>query len=128
MAAPQVTKGAAGNVIAAGTNLAAGVTNAPTTLDYSADFAARLLVQVTAGGAVSTTAGVEFKAYRGAGSTAAYETVPTIDEVIPVATPSTTTSKTFALDNGQWQFTLTNLDATNAVTVEVTSDVVTGIA
>ena len=128
MASPSTTKGAAGNVIAASTALGAGATSTAVDLDYSTDFCAYVEFLATAGGTVSATAGVEVKCYKGTGSSAVYETQPTIDVVIPVTTASTTTSMTLTLDNGQWQVTLKNLDVTNGVTIEATSDVVGSIA
>ncbi len=52
---------------------------------------------------------------------------PIVDFTIPT-TVSTAVYQSFALPTGKYDIKLTNLDATNAVTVEITSSTVDAVA
>lgn len=120
-ATPTTTYNAAGNILATGTTLAASGTNTTSIIDYSNTLGGEVGVTVTGGGTVAATSGVRVEVQPALDSTPNYSTVarPQID-LTTVA--STVTSYSVRLPNGKFRIKLTNLDATNAVTVSVTSN------
>lgn len=99
-------------------NLAASgnVTSGANAVDLSGVFEGQFQVFVTFG-TVAATAGLRVDCFR-AVDAAANSTFDTIAPVSLIVPASTTTSKvtSFSLPTGLWQLSLTNLDATNAVT------------
>lgn len=89
-------------------------------LDFSAKYGGRCQVKNTGGGSVSATNGLKVEAFGlfGAGPTADTIAFPsfTITTVV-----STANYQSFELPPGKWRVKLTNLDASNAVTVEATT-------
>lgn len=110
-----------GNPSTPATTLAGGAsltTNG--TIDLSTKYEGQVTVSVTAGGAVSTTAGVQVDVYVGSGSGPSYSTQPVTTFVISVTSPgAVTTNPPVFLGPGKYQCKMTNLDATNAVTYTV---------
>lgn len=84
-------------------------------IDLSAKYEGQVTIAVTAGGSVSTTAGVQVDVYPGSGSGPTYDSQPVTTFVIPVTTPSAVTSQTIFLGPGKYQCKFSNLDATNTV-------------
>jgi hypothetical protein len=127
MAAPTMTtSNAAGNLLAS-TTIAASGTNSTTNLDASTAFEAQVQVSVTFG-TVAATSGLQVDVFRRIGSGPAVDTVAITSFVI-ASTASTTVKQSFALPTGRYNIKLTNLDATNSVTlVTLTDDVVTSVA
>jgi hypothetical protein len=112
MANPTRTGGADGNVRTSA-SLAA---NTSETITTALDFSAK------PGGTVAATRGVRCEFLPRYGTTPTTTTLPAISYDLPSAAASTAESKMFYLGTGLWALKLTNLDASNAVTVEVTAD------
>ena len=127
MAAPTMTFGAAGNALAS-MSLGANLTTA-FNVDVSAKFEGQVNIKVTMGAAVAATAGVKVEIFEGYGSTPTYTTTnPNYTYTIPAGAASAVVyGPKFFVSTGKWQFKLTNLDATNAVTVEGTLDTVDSV-
>jgi hypothetical protein len=127
MAAPTMTMGAA--VVRASATLAANTSDTVTAnLDFSAKIEGQVTVVNTPGGTVASTRGLRVRFYPRYGASPTTTTIPILDYTMPSETASTLESRTFYLGTGKWSLTLTNLDASNAITVAVSSDTVDGIA
>lgn len=121
--APVMTFNAAGNVIASGSLAASGTTNA--NVDVSSKFAGILVVKNTPGGTVSTTRGLKIQIFQRYGSTPTTAPSAMITVTLPSAVASTAeSSPPIALPPGKYNVALTNLDASNAITVEATMDTI----
>lgn len=120
-ATPTTTYNAQGNILAAGTSIAGNGSNSASIVDFSNTLGGEVGVTVTGGGTVAATSGLRVEVHPALDSTPNYSTVarPQIDLTTVV---STTTSYSVRLPNGKFRVKLTNLDATNAVTVSVTSN------
>ncbi len=128
MASPVMTFNALGN-IASSQALAAGATSVLYSIDASTDFELQMQVDILAGAAVAATNGVTVNVYRVLGSgTLDTDTIPAVAFTITPLTASAHSVKTVALSTGKYEISLTNTDATNAVTYTVTSAAVTSIA
>jgi len=118
---PSVTLETVGNVLTSG-SLAAN-----TSTTFTVDFSTSTLggyVQVwdTGGGTVATTNGCQVQAFLAGDTTPNYDTVPFAGTLFTITTVvSTAARQSFFLPTGKWQIKLTNLDVTNAITVEATS-------
>jgi hypothetical protein len=123
---PTYTAGAAGNIHTSA-SLGAGAT-ANDNYDGSAVFETQVHVLNTPGGSVAATRGVKVEVFR------RYGTTPTLGEsamltyTLPSTTASTAESLDFFLPTGKYNIKITNLDGTNAVTVEITGDVISNVA
>ena len=119
---PTYTGNADGNIITSA-SLAASTS---TTGDYDAQGVYEVQVHVlnTPGGTVSATRGVRIDVYRKYGNGPTVGESPFMTFTLPSATISTAESIDFFLPTGIYQIKLTNLDAAQAVTVEVTGDTV----
>jgi hypothetical protein len=126
MAAPTMTYSAAGNVRSSA-SLAANTASSHN-LDASTYIEAQVTVRNTPGATVATTRGVRVDFFARYGTTPTDSTLAAFSYTLPSATASTAESKTFFIGTGKWKVTVTNLDASNATTVEITADYVTGIA
>jgi hypothetical protein len=121
-----MTQNAAGN-IRASASLAASATSTTSTFDVSAKFGVQAQIGVTFG-TVAATSGLQVDIYRSIGSTPVVDTLPITSLVIP-AVASTTSSRSIELGTGKYQFKVTNLDATNSVTlVYITGDTIDAVA
>ena len=89
-------------------------------------FEGSFLISNTPGASVSGTAGLQVQAFEGFGTTPTFATIPTQTLIIP-SVASTLASATMRLGPGIWKILLTNLDASNAVTVGVTSNTVDSV-
>lgn len=98
-----------------GTSALAFSSTATFAVDLSAKYEGQVTVAITAGGSVSTTAGVQVDVYPGYGTGPTYDSQPVTTFVVPVTTPSAVTSQTAYLGPGKYQVKLTNLDGTNGV-------------
>ena len=114
------TAGSAGNALSS-QSLAAGASKT-FTFDNSANIFAFLYIGVTAGGTVAATAGVTALIEFGTGSSILYDTVGNIILTVPVTTASQVTGRVVPLQQGVYQITLTNLDASNSITIVATAD------
>jgi hypothetical protein len=117
---PAYTGNTAGNVIASGSIGASGTANAD--VDYSAKFEAQIHVKNTPGGSVAATRGLKVEVFRRYGSSPTTGQTAFMTFTLPSATASTAESLDFFLGPGKYNIKLTNLDASNAVTAEVTGD------
>lgn len=130
MAAPSMTLG---TTLHTSASLAASGT-ATDTLDISAKFEGQAMYKVTAGGTVAATFGVRidvFALYSSTtyGDASTGTAVPNYSYTVAGYTASQIVySPKVYVPTGKWKFKITNLDATNAVTVEAIVDTVDTIA
>lgn len=125
MAAPTMTFNTAGNLRSSASLAASGTSTHD--FDLSAKIEGQVTVLNTPGGTVAATRGVRVEFLPRYGSTPDTTTLPTVSYTLPSQTASTAESRTFYLGTGKWRMRLTNVDATNAVTVAATLDTVDGI-
>lgn len=125
MASPSMTFGAVGNVRASASLAASGT--ASYQIDLSAKIEGQITVTNTPGGTVAATRGVRVDFFPRYGSTPEDSLIAAFSYTMPSTAASTEESKTFFVGTGQWTVKVTNLDVTNAVTLEITSATVDGI-
>lgn len=127
MAAPSMTFNAPGNIRTSASLAASGT--ASYNLDFSTVFQGQVTVKATPSGTVAATNGCRVQFFPRYGSGPADSTIAEVTYTIP-SVASTAASKTFKLGTGKYVVTVTNLDATNALSggVEITSDTLTAIA
>ena len=125
MVAPAMTYSAAANILASGSLAASGTTTAD--VDLSAKFEGQFQFKNTGGGSVAGTNGLKIEWFKRAGTTPDIDTEPMGSLVIPT-TVSTTKYASVHLPTGKWRFRLTNLDASNAITVQITGDTVDSVS
>lgn len=118
MASPVMTFNAAGN-IRASASLGAGA-NASYSVDYSGKLEGQVTIKNTPGGTVASTRGLRCEFFPRYGSSPADTTIAPIAIDMPSQTASTAESRTFFLPTGKWTMKVSNLDVTNAITVEIT--------
>jgi hypothetical protein len=123
---PVMTFNTAGNVISSGSISAGGTTNA--NVDYSGVWEARLVVKNTPGGTVAATRGVRIDVFTRYGSTPTTSASAHRSWTLPSATASTAEDLAFWLESDKYNVKLTNLDASNAVTDEVSADTVSSLS
>ena len=125
MAAPSMTlTNAAGSLLASTSVAASG--NATFNVDLSAKFEGQIQVGVTFG-TIAATAGLQIDAFRRIGSGPAVDTNAVTTFVIPAVAGARLQS--CALPIGRYQIKLTNLDATNGLTlVSANNDTVDSVA
>lgn len=128
MSAPTSTYNTAGNVLAS-QSLAAGA-NVTVDVDASAKFELGAEAKMTAGGTVAATNGLQLDAYEKFGPTGSEDicTVATFSRQTGNVAASAVASFPVALPCGKWRLKLTNLDASNAITVLITSRTIDGVA
>lgn len=116
---PNWTRGAAGNVKSSA-SLGAGATG-NVDVDYSAVVRAKLSVKNTPG-TIAATKGVRIDIYDRYGSGPTTSIQPVQTWTLPSDVASTAEDLTIWLPPGNYNVKWTNLDATNAVTLEITGD------
>lgn len=119
---PVYTGNTAGNIRTSATLAASGTANYD--VDYSAKWEAQIHVLNTPGGSVAGVRGVRVDVYRRYGATPTIGQTPYLTYTLPSQTASTAESGDFYLGTGKYNIKITNLDTTNAVTVEITGDTV----
>lgn len=120
MVAPSMTFNSAGNVRSSASLAAA--TAATADVDYSTKVEGQVTVKATMGGTVAATHGLRVDAFPGYGSSIVYAATPAASVTIAqTAATSGVDSATLFLPTGKYRLAFTNLDATNAITVEATS-------
>lgn len=117
--AVSMTFNAAGN-IRSSASLAAGA-NATYDVDSSTKYETQITVLNTPGGTVAGTRGLKIEILQGYGSSVSYTTIATQQLTLPSAAASTAESITLFIGPGKFRIKITNLDASNAITVEITS-------
>jgi hypothetical protein len=124
MASPVMTHGAQAGALASQA-LAAG---ASTTfvVDSSTKLEAQIQIKNSGGATVSATNGCQVQAFRRFGAGPVNDTVPVTNFAIDTVA-STASYQSFALPTGRYLIKLTNLDTSNAITVEATLSTVDGI-
>lgn len=115
---PSITANAEGN-IRASTSLAASAT-ANYDRDYSDKISTTITVEVIPGGTVSATHGLLVEVFRRYGTGPTTQATPDTPYTIAPLVASTTKDKSFELGPGKYNIKITNLDASQAVTVEIT--------
>ena len=120
---PIYTGNTAGN-IRSSSSLGNGA-NATYDLDaYSSKFEIQINVTNTPGGTIAGTAGLRIEVFRRYGATPTVAASPCLSFTLPSANTNTAEAKDFVLGPGKYRIKVTNLDATNAVTVEITADTI----
>jgi len=119
---PSYTPSAAGNIRSSAALGAGASANAD--VDYSAVFEAQIHVKNTPGGSVSGTRGLRIDVYRRFGNGPTKAASPFLSFTLPSGAASTAESLDIFLSTGKYNITITNLDGSNAVTVEITGDTV----
>jgi len=122
---PTYTGNTASNIHASA-SLAASAT-ANDNYDGSAVFETQVHVLNTPGASVAATRGLQVDVFRRYGSTPTTGQTAFLTYTLPSATASTAESLDFFLGPGKYNIKITNLDATNAVTVAITGDTVTNV-
>lgn len=117
---PVLTGNAAGNIRSSSSLAANGTANYD--VDYHAKFEAQIHVKNTPGGTIAATRGVKVEVFRRYGSTPTTGQSAMLTYTLPSQTASTAESIDFFLGPGYYNIKITNLDASNAVTVEITGD------
>jgi hypothetical protein len=125
MASPSMTFGAQAGALSSQSLAASGTVTFD--VDASAKFAVAVQVKDTGGGSVAATNGLKIEVFRlfGAGPTA--DTIAVTSFAITTVA-STASYQSFELPTGKYRVKLTNLDASNAVTVEATAATVDSVA
>lgn len=118
---PSVTYNSQGNVVAAGTALAANTTTTGVTVDASANSLGTWLSATVTFTSVSATAGVTVSIYPAGDATPHFDTTATWQFTVP-ATGSSTQQTSLFVPTGKYQVKLTNIDATYSVTYGLTSN------
>lgn len=131
MAAPSMTLG---TTLHTSASLAAGATTNDT-LDASTKFEAQVMYKVTAGATVAATFGLKIEVYELYSGTTYPQDVATgtlnpnyTYTLAGYSASQIVYSPKIYLPTGKWKIKLTNLDATNAITVEGIYDTVDAIA
>lgn len=117
---PSFTFNSAGNIRSSASLAASGTANYD--VDYSAVIEGRILVKNTPGGSVAATRGVRIDLLPRYGSTPTTAVSAFQNWTLPSATASTDEDMYIPVPPGKWNLKITNLDASNAVTVEITGD------
>lgn len=117
---PTLEYGAAGNADASA-SLAASTARS-FNVDVSDKWLGMLMIKNTPGGSVAATRGVRVDVYERYGTSPTDAATPSWSLSMPSLTASTAEHLPIKLWPGLWKITLTNLDATNAVTLEATLD------
>lgn len=132
---PQVTINAANNLLSS--QSLAGSASVSATLDLTGvgatgtgtaagNFEAIVQVKDTGGGSVTSGSSLLVQVFNAAGATPVVDTVPFLQ--FNIATVASTASyQSFTLPTGRWVITLTNGDASNSVTVGMTTTVINEI-
>jgi hypothetical protein len=123
---PTYVGNADGNVDASASLAASASRNA--NVDYSAVFEGQIHVKNTPGGSVAATRGLRIDVFRRYGSSPTTSPTPCYTKTLPSQTASTAEGDDIFLSTGKYNIKVTNLDATNAVTVEITGDTVSNLA
>lgn len=118
MAAPSMTFNAAGNVRTSSSLAAGGTGNY--NVDYSTVIEAQVTVKNTPGGTIAATRGCRVNVFPRYGTGPSDTTLALLSYDLPSAVASTAESKTFFLGPGKYVVQVVNLDASNAITVEIT--------
>lgn len=121
-----MTFNTAGNIRASASLAASGTANYD--VDYSTAFESQIHVKNTPGGTISSTRGVRIDVYRRYGTSPTTGETPIWTMTLPSATASTAESGDIFLGPGKYNVKITNLDISQAVTVEITGDVVTSLS
>lgn len=125
MAAPSMTFGAPGNIRASAT--LAAFASATYDVDYSTKIEGQITVKNTPGGTLHATRGVKVEVFLRYGSGPTVSTIPIQTLTLGSITASTPESAPLFLSTGKYQIKITNIDISNAVTVEITGDTVDAI-
>ena len=114
-----MTFNAAGD-IRASASLAAN-TSASYSVDYSTKLEGQITVKNTPGSSVAATRGLRCEFFPRYGTGPTDTTIAPMAIDLPSQTASVAESRTFFLPTGKWTVKVTNLDVTNAITVEISS-------
>lgn len=119
---PSYTGNAANN-IRASSSLGAGA-SANYDVVYSGKFEGQVNIKNTPGSTIAATAGVRVDVYRNFGSSPTKAASPFYSVTLPSEVANTAESQDIFLPPGKYNITITNLDASNAVTVGITGDTI----
>lgn len=123
MAAPTVTSN---QTLHTSASLAGGAT-ASDNLDIRTKFEARVQVKNTGGGTVAATNGLQVDVYRYVDGGTRKDTIAMLTFTIPT-TVSVEKEQSFVLPTGHYSVKFTNLDVTNAITVDALYETTDAVA
>jgi hypothetical protein len=119
---PSVTYNSQGNILATSTSIAASAAHTGSIVDFSSSsLGGWVQVTPTGGSTVATTNGCQVSIYPAGDSAPHYDYYPLFQQTIAIVA-STATPLSFLLQTGKYSITLTNVDATNAITAGITSN------
>jgi hypothetical protein len=119
---PSVTYNSQGNILATSTSVAASSSRSGSIVDFSSNsLGGWVQVTPTGGTAVAPTNGCQVSIYAAGDSTPHYDYYPIIQQTIAVVA-NTATPLSFLLPTAKYSVSIVNLDATNAITVGITSN------
>jgi hypothetical protein len=119
---PSVTYNSQGNILATSTSIAASASHPGSIVDFSSSsLGGWVQVTPTGGSAVATTNGCVVSIYPAGDSTPHYDYYAIFQQTIGIVA-STATPLSFLLPTGKYSISLTNVDATNAITAGITSN------
>lgn len=122
---PTPTFNAPGNIRASASLAAAASANFD--LDYSAVFEGQIHVLNTPGGTIAAARGLQIDIFVRYGNGPATSPSPMATFFLPSLVASTAEALPIRLGPGKYNIKVTNLDAANAVTVEITGDTITSL-
>jgi len=126
MATAVMTRNAPGNIRTSSSLAASGV--ATYDVDYSAKLEGQVTVKNTPGGTIAATRGVRVDVYLIYSSSNVVTTIAIQSLSLASTTASTAESAPLFLTTGKYRISITNIDISNAVTVEITGDTVDSIS
>jgi hypothetical protein len=120
MAGPLETAGTAGNVIASGSLAASGTANATVDFNTGGCFGGDICLRITTATAAATN-GCRLDIFPQGDASGNFDTVAVQTYSFSGLSSSSTYQKTVRTYTGIYKVVITNLDATNAITAQVTS-------
>lgn len=125
MSAPSMTFNAEAGLLSSQSLAASGTVTFD--IDISTKWEQLIQCKGAGGGSVAGTNGLRIEAFNRMGTSPTNDTEPTYARDITMAA-STTKYWTFRLPTGKWRVKFTNLDASNAITVEATSATIDSVS
>lgn len=128
MASPVMTQNAAGNIVSAGTSIAASGTSSPVTIDATTKFELQLQFDVLTGATAQAAGVATVKVFGVFGAGPTIDTVAITQLAITMGTGATHYIASMRLPTGKYSVTVTNSDSANAITFACTSSTIDSIA
>jgi hypothetical protein len=126
MPAPVMTQNASGNLVTAGTSIAASATTSTLVVDATTKLEIQLQFDVLTGGTAQAGVAATVKIYGEFGGTPTADNVPVTQFQILMGTAATHYIQSVRLSTGKYGVTVTNGDTANAITYALTSSTIDG--